>query len=102
MDDYRLDEELERVKSINNDYYAQLAAKLVINNYERDDAVNSIKRVNESRDESRGNNSVYIPGDDENEETFLEESCNYPSGTEGKFDPKQVYKIAQELRHKFD
>ncbi|CCW29001.1 hypothetical protein XNC3_1080001 [Xenorhabdus nematophila F1] len=78
--------------------YAILAAKLVINGFSREDAVNAIKKTNQKREEYYGEPAV------QNLETseWYDDSFEYPEKIKGTFNQQQVEEIAKELLPYFE
>ncbi|MHA7847104.1 hypothetical protein [Serratia sp. D1N4] len=100
--DWELDDEAERIEQENRWEDALLAAKLVVNGYDRKSAVEAIKTVNAYREEYRNDPGVHIEGDEDEPEEWTVEECNYPEKVNGDFNQAQIVKIANDLIEKFD
>lgn len=99
--DWELDDEAAKIEEANRWNDAKLAAKLVINGYERNSAVSIIKEVNANQEQYKHDPGVYIEDDETQGSQFTAEQCNYPSAINGEFDPQRVHQIAKELFNKF-
>ncbi|CAI1876878.1 hypothetical protein [Serratia fonticola] len=100
--DWELDDEVERIEEENRWEDARLAAKLVVNGYDRQSAVETIKSVNTNREGYKNDPGVYIEGDEDQPDEWTIDECNYPKEIKGNFNPRQIDKIANELLEEFD
>lgn len=100
--DWELDDEEERIEEENRWSDAQIAAKLVISGFDRHSAVEKVKDVNANREHHRNDPGVHIEGDEDQPSEWTTADCNFPKVVQGKFNPRQVQKIAQELIDDFE